>query len=188
MYIKQVNTPLADEVIADLRTGDHVSLNGKLYTASDAAHKKLVQCIGQGKQPPLSLVNQVIYYVVATPPSPGRIVGSAGPTTAKRMDAYTPTLLAQGLKGMVGKGCRSVEVIQAMQNHGAVYFDAVGGAAAILSQCIKKVCLAAYPELEAEAIYEYTVVDLPVVVINDLHGGDLYLEGRKNYAVTQNFR
>jgi fumarate hydratase subunit beta len=185
MHVKQVNIPLTDEAIADLRMGDHVALSGKLFTAGDAAHKKLVQYIGQGRQLPFSLVNQVFYYAVGTPPPPERIIGSAGPTTATRLDCYTPALLAQGLKGVVGKGYRSAEVAQAMRDHRAVYFGAVGGVAAILSQYVKHVRLAAFPELGAEAVYEYTVVDFPVVVINDIHGGDLHLEGRKVYAVTQ---
>jgi len=185
VYKKQINTPLTDEVIADLHVGDHVSLNGKLYTVGDAAHKSLVQYIGQGKQLPFSLANQVIYYAVATPPPPGRIVGSVGPTTATRMDCYTPTLLAQGLKGVVAKGYRSAEVTQAMREHRAVYFGAVCGVAALLSRYIKSVRLAAFPGLGAEAVYEYTVADFPVVVINDIHGGDLHLEGRRVYALNQ---
>ncbi|MBE0467321.1 MAG: fumarate hydratase C-terminal domain-containing protein [Candidatus Desulforudis sp.] len=185
MHVKEVHIPLTDEVVADLHTGDHVSLSGKLYTVGDRAHKRLVQYIGQGKQLPFSLANQVVYYVVATPAPPGRIVGSSGPTTATRMDCYTPALLAQGLKGVVGKGYRSAEVAQAMREHRAVYFGAVCGVAAFLSQYIKNLRLAAFPGLGAEAVYEYTVVDFPVVVINDIHGGDLHLEGRKAYAVTQ---
>ncbi len=185
MLVKQVHTPLTDETVDSLRAGDQAALSGKLYTVSDAAHKKLVQRIGQGRQLPFSLANQVIYYVVGTPTPPGRIVGSAGPTTAGRMDAYTPALLAQGLKGIVGKGYRSAEVIRAMQEHRAVYFGAVCGVAALLSQYVRSVRLAAFPGLGAEAVYEYTVADFPVVVINDIHGGDLHLEGRRVYALNQ---
>lgn len=183
MYIKQVNMPLTDEAVDGLRAGDRVLLSGKLYTVGDAAHKKLMQRIGQGKQPPFSLANQVIYYVVATPPPPGRLLGSAGPTTAGRMDAYTPTLLAQGLRGIVAKGHRSPEVIQAMRDHRVVYFGAVCGVAALLSRYVTSVRFAAFPGLGAEAVYEYAVADFPVVVINDTHGGDLHLEGRRAYAL-----
>ena len=184
MHVKQVTIPLTEETVADLHTGDQVALSGTLYAVGDRAHKRLMQYIGQGKPLPFSLENQVIYYAVATPPPPGRIVGSVGPTTATRMDCYTPALLAQGLKGMVGKGYRSAEVAQAMRAHRAVYFGAVCGVAAFLSRYIKKVHLAAFPGLGAEAVYAYTVADFPVVVINDIHGGDLHLEGRKQYAVT----
>ncbi|MEW6540625.1 MAG: fumarate hydratase C-terminal domain-containing protein [Bacillota bacterium] len=183
--MKQINVPLTDEAVDGLRAGDRALLSGKLYTVGDAAHQKLVQRIGQGKQPPFSLANQVIYYAVATPPPPGRIVGSVGPTTATRMDCYTPALLAQGLKGVVAKGYRSAEVAQAMREHRAVYFGAVCGAAALLSRYVTSVRLAAFPGLGAEAVYEYTVADFPVVVINDIHGGDLHQEGRRVYALNQ---
>jgi len=185
LVIKRVNTPLTDEVVQTLAAGDHVALSGKIYTVSDAAHKKLVQYLGYGRKLPVDLSNQVIYYAVATPTPPGRILGSAGPTTAERMDDYTPALLGQGVKGVIAKGYRKAEVLQAMRHHRAVYFGATCGIATLLSMYIKKVRLAAYPQLGAEAIYEYTAVDLPLVVNNDIHGGDLQREGRIAYAITQ---
>jgi len=165
-----------------LRIGREVLLNGVLYTARDAAHRKMMELLDAGKPLPVDLTGQIIYYVGPSPAKPGQVIGSAGPTTSGRMDAYTPRLLARGLKGMIGKGKRSAEVIEAMQQYKAVYFAAVGGAAALLSKCIKEAVVVAYPELGPEAIHRLVVEDFPVIVINDTFGGDLYDEGAKTYA------
>lgn len=178
----RLTTPLTDDVITNLRSGQQILINGKLYTGRDAAHKKLVDLLATGQPLPIDLNGQIIYYVGPTPAQPGQVIGAAGPTTAGRMDAYTPTLLEKGLKGMIGKGKRSLEVKQAMVKHRCVYFAAVGGAAALISKCIKQARVVAYPELGPEAIYELEVEDFPVVVVNDIHGGDLYEEGIKKYA------
>lgn len=176
-------TPLNDETIENLRIGQKVLLNGAIYTGRDAAHKKMVELLDQGKPLPVNLKGQIIYYVGPSPAKPGQIIGSAGPTTAGRMDAYTPRLLALGLKGMIGKGKRTPEVIKAIKQYKSVYFAAVGGAAALISKCIKKCTVIAYPELGPEAIHELYVEDFPVIVVNDTLGGDLYEEGLKIYAI-----
>lgn len=180
--IVRLTTPLTTETVEKLRIGQRVLLNGKLYTGRDAAHKKLVELLDEGAELPIELKNQVIYYVGPSPAKPGQVIGSAGPTTSGRMDAYAPKLIAKGLKGMVGKGKRSPEVIKAMKQYKAVYFAAVGGAAALISKCIKSCKVVAYPELGPEAIHELVVEDFPVVVVNDTLGGDLYEEGAKIYA------
>lgn len=176
-------TPLNDETIENLRIGQKVLLNGTIYTGRDAAHKKMVELLDQGKPLPINLKGQVIYYVGPSPAKPGQIIGSAGPTTAGRMDVYTPRLLALGLKGMIGKGKRTPEVIKAIKQYKSVYFAAVGGAAALISKCIKRCKVIAYPELGPEAIHELYVEDFPVIVVNDTLGGDLYEEGLKIYAI-----
>jgi fumarate hydratase subunit beta len=160
-----------------------VLISGKLLTARDAAHKKMVALLEKGEELPVSLTDQIIYYVGPSPAPPGRVIGACGPTTSGRMDVYTPALLAQGLRGMIGKGFRSPEVLQALQAHHAVYFGAVGGAGALLSKCVQSARVVAYPELGPEAVYELTVSDFPAVVINDIYGGDLYRDGRRQYAV-----
>ncbi len=182
---RRIVLPLTDEMVAELRAGDRVLINGRLLTARDAAHKKMVALLQQGGRLPVDLKNQVIYYVGPTPAPPGRVIGACGPTTSGRMDAYTPALLATGLKGMIGKGFRAPEVIEALRRHRAVYFAAVGGAGALLSRCVKAAQVVAYPELGPEAVHELIVTDFPVVVINDIYGGDLYREGRRQYAVHQ---
>lgn len=176
-------TPLNDETIENLRIGQKVLLNGTIYTGRDAAHKKMVELLDQGKPLPVNLKGQVIYYVGPSPAKPGQVIGSAGPTTAGRMDVYTPRLLALGLKGMIGKGKRTPEVIKAIKQYKSVYFAAVGGAAALISRCIKRCTVIAYPELGPEAIHELYVEDFPVIVVNDTLGGDLYEEGLKIYAI-----
>ena len=176
-------TPLNDETIENLRIGQKVLLNGTIYTGRDAAHKKMVELLDQGKPLPVNLKGQVIYYVGPSPAKPGQVIGSAGPTTAGRMDVYTPRLLALGLKGMIGKGKRTPEVIKAIKQYKSVYFAAVGGAAALISKCIKRCTVIAYPELGPEAIHELYVEDFPVIVVNDTLGGDLYEEGLKIYAI-----
>ena len=173
--------PLKNEDICKLRAGDIVTLTGDVYTARDAAHKRLIALLDEGKPLPLSLSGQTIYYVGPAPASPGHAVGSAGPTTSYRMDSYTPRLLSLGLKGMIGKGMRSQEVRKAMQKYGAVYFGAVGGAAALISRSIKKSEVIAYPDLGPEAIHRFTVENFPAIVLMDSFGGNLYEEGPRLY-------
>lgn len=179
----KLTTPVSDDVLEKLRIGQKVLLNGVLYTGRDAAHKKLVELLDNGQELPVDLKGQIIYYVGPSPAKPGQIIGSAGPTTSGRMDLYAPKLIALGLKGMVGKGKRSPEVIKAIKQYKAVYFAAVGGAAALISKSIKKCEVVAYPELGPEAIHRLEVVDFPVIVVNDTLGGDLYEEGSKIYAI-----
>ncbi len=179
----KLTTPLNDEIVENLRIGQKVLLNGLLYTGRDAAHKKMMELLDQGKPLPVDLKGQVIYYVGPSPAKPGQIIGSAGPTTSGRMDAYAPRLIALGLKGMIGKGKRSPEVIKAIRQYKSVYFAAVGGAAALISRSIKKCRVIAYPELGPEAIHELYVENFPVIVANDTLGGDLYEEGIKIYAI-----
>jgi len=176
-----ITTPLTDEVVASLRAGDRVLLTGVIYTARDAAHKRLVELIEKGEPLPIEIKGQVIYYVGPTPARPGQVIGSAGPTTSGRMDVYAPKLTALGLKGMIGKGSRSEAVKEALQRDKAVYFAATGGAGALLAQRIISAKVVAYEDLGPEAIHELEVKDFPVVVINDMYGGDLYVEGRKKY-------
>ncbi|MDL1971876.1 MAG: Fe-S-containing hydro-lyase, partial [Deltaproteobacteria bacterium] len=178
---KNLTTPLSDEVISDLRAGDEVLLSGTVYTARDAAHRRLVELINKGAPLPFSLEGQIIYYVGPTPAPPGKVIGAAGPTTSSRLDAYTPTLLKAGLKGMIGKGKRGKNVIDAIKEYRAIYFVASGGAGALLSKYIYEVKLIAYPELGPEAIYKFKVKDLPLFVGNDIYGNDLYEMGRLRY-------
>ena len=178
-----ITTPLADEIVKSLHIGQQVFINGVIYTGRDAAHKRLVELMEQGKELPVDLKGQIIYYVGPAPARPGKAIGSAGPTTAGRMDAYAPLLIEQGLKGMIGKGARSEKVVQAMQKHGAVYFGAIGGAAALIARSIQEATIVAYPDLGPEAIYRLVVKDFPAIVVNDSFGGDLYQEGKKQYAL-----
>ena len=178
---KRISTPLSVEVVNSLRSGDRVLISGWVYTARDAAHKRMDDLIKRGLDLPFDIGGQVIYYVGPSPAKPGRIIGSAGPTTASRMDTYAPALIAMGLKGMIGKGGRSSEVIQAMIQHKAVYFGAVGGAAALLARSIKEVEMIAYEDLRPEAIRRLKLADFPAIVINDVEGNDLYLEGVRAY-------
>ncbi|MFB3880347.1 MAG: Fe-S-containing hydro-lyase [Armatimonadota bacterium] len=177
-----ITTPLTDEVVLSLRAGQPVLITGVLYTARDAAHRRMAEAIAKGDDLPFDVRGQVIYYVGPTPPPPGRIIGAAGPTTAGRMDRFVPMLLERGLKGMIGKGPRSTEVKQAIVRHKAVYFGGLGGAGALLSKCITSVELIAYEDLGTEAIRRLEVSDFPVVVVNDCHGGDAYLEARARWA------
>ncbi len=179
---KKIKLPLQEEEIKDLKRGDRLLLSGTLYTARDAAHKRLLEALDRGEELPFRIKGQVIYYVGPTPPPPGKVIGSAGPTTSSRMDSLTLPLLERGLKGMIGKGSRSEEVKRALQKHGAFYLAAVGGAGAFLSKKIKSARVVAYEDLGPEAIYQLEVEDFPVVVINDIHGGDLYEEGKARYA------
>ena len=176
-----IKTPLTREDARKLKSGDSVLLTGVIYTARDAAHKRLCELVEQGKELPLDVKDSVIYFVGPTPARPGEAIGSAGPTTSYRMDAYSPTMIAQGQTGMIGKGKRNEEVIAAMKEHGAVYFGAIGGCGALLSKCIKKAEVIAYDDLGAEAIRRLEVEDFPVVVIIDSEGNNLYETGRKAY-------
>jgi len=178
---KRIFTPLTDEIIEDLRAGDKVLLNGYVYTARDAAHKRMLQEYEQTGKLPFDIRGQVIYYVGPTPPKPGHIIGSAGPTTAYRMDKYTPKLLELGLKGTIGKGWRGPEVKEALRKYKAVYFAAYGGTAAILSKHIVSVEMVAYEDLGPEAIRKLEFKDFPVIVANDIYGGDVFEEGQKKY-------
>ena len=179
----RLTAPLSDPDAERLRAGQQVLISGIIYTGRDAAHKKLVELLDRGEELPVDLNGQIIYYVGPAPAKPGRVIGSAGPTTSGRMDAYTPRLLAAGLKAMIGKGARSEEVKEAMKKYKAVYLAAVGGAGALIARSIKKARVVAYPEQGAEAVFELVVEDFPAIVVNDVWGGDLYLEGRKKYAI-----
>ena len=180
---RTITTPLTDEVVESLKIGEKVSISGVIYTARDAAHKRLVELIEEGKELPFDLPGQIIYYVGPAPAKPGNAVGSAGPTTSYRMDAYAPTLIANGLKGMIGKGTRDKNVQDAMKKYGAVYFAAVGGAGALISKSIVKAEVIAYPELGAEAVRRMEVKDFPAIVAIDAHGDDLYIKGREEYSI-----
>lgn len=176
-----VKVPLSRDDAGKLRSGDSCLLTGVLYTARDAAHKRLCELIAQGKELPFDVKDSVIYFVGPTPAKPGEVIGSAGPTTSYRMDAYSPMLIEQGQTGMIGKGKRSPEVIKAMKEHGAVYFGAIGGCGALLSQCIKKSEVIAYEDLGAEAIRRLEVENFPVIVVIDSDGNNLYETGRAAY-------
>lgn len=180
----KVETPLTDEVIAKLRVGQQVLLNGKIYTGRDATHKKFFCYLRENGKTPfdVDLRGQVLYYVGPTPAQPGKSLGAYGPTTSKRMDSFLPEVLALGIKGTIGKGCRSPEAIHSLIFYKAVYFVAVGGVAALFSNCIKKSRVIAFPELGPEAFRELEVVDFPVFVANDIYGGDIYAEAIKRYA------
>jgi fumarate hydratase subunit beta len=182
MAAKKITTPLTDEVVRDLRAGDEVEITGVVYQARDAAHKRIVALIEADEPLPFDLQGAVVYYMGPSPAGPGKVIGSAGPTTSGRMDAYAPTLMAHGLKGMIGKGLRTPEVKAAMREHTAVYFAATGGAGALLAQRIVGNETIAWPELGAEAVARLEVRDFPVIVVNDCHGADLYEEGRRKYA------
>jgi len=177
----RLKTPLTDEDVIKLKAGDIVYLTGTIYTARDAAHKRLVDLIEKGEPLPFELKGAVIYYVGPTPPKPGEPIGSAGPTTSYRMDSYAPILIEKGQKGMIGKGKRNEAVKEACKKHKAVYFGAVGGAGALLAERIKSAEVIAYPELGPEAVRKLEVEDFPVVVVNDSYGNDLYEQGRKEW-------
>ncbi len=177
----RIETPVSDETIAQLRAGDRIFITGHLYTGRDSAHKKLIELVEQGKDLPLDIKGQIIYYVGPTPARPGKPIGSAGPTTSYRMDSYAPTLHSLGLKGTIGKGLRNEEVKEALKKYKAVYLASVGGAGALISKSIEESEVIAYPELGPEAIRRVKVKDFPCIVINDMYGGDLYEEGKKQY-------
>lgn len=179
----RITAPLSEETIASLKSGDRVLISGTVYTARDAAHKRMTEQLEQGLELPFDIRNQVIYYVGPTPAKPGMVIGSAGPTTSGRMDKYAPKLMELGLKGMIGKGYRNADVREAIVRHKAVYFAAIGGSGALLSRTIKSVELVAYEDLGPEAIRKLVIEDFPAVVINDIYGNDLYESGVKNYQI-----
>ncbi|GIM29932.1 hydro-lyase, Fe-S type, tartrate/fumarate subfamily, beta region [Clostridium polyendosporum] len=178
---RRITTPLTEEKVKDLKAGDTVLITGIIYTARDAAHKRLTELLHKEEELPIDVKDQVIYYVGPTPPKPGMEIGSAGPTTSYRMDSYAPDLMDIGLRGMIGKGSRSKEVLDAIIRNKAVYFGAIGGAGALIAKSVKKSELVAYEDLGAEAIRKLYVEDLPVVVIIDSEGNNLYEIGQKNY-------
>ncbi|MCD6579792.1 Fe-S-containing hydro-lyase [bacterium] len=177
----KLTTPLKSEDVEKLHIGDTIYLNGIIYTARDAAHKRLVDLISEGKELPFNIKGSIIYYVGPAPAKPGKPIGSAGPTTSYRMDPYAPLLMDNGLKGMVGKGPRSIEVIDSMKKNKAVYFAAVGGAAALIAESITSAKVIAYEDLGAEAIRELEVIDFPCIVANDIYGNDLYKKGVEDF-------
>ncbi len=182
---KKIKLPLNEKIVSDLRTGDAVMLSGVMYTARDAAHKRIVDALERGESLPFDIKGQTLYYTGPSPAPPGRVIGSAGPTTSTRLDEYTPRLLAAGLKGMIGKGPRSAEVKEAIKKYHAVYLAAIGGAGALISKSIVKSEVVAYADLGPEAVLRLEVKDFPAAVINDIYGGDLYEEGRTKYRVSQ---
>jgi fumarate hydratase subunit beta len=181
--VKKVMLPLTDETLDGLKAGDNILLTGTMYAGRDTAHKRMVEALEQGKPLPFDIKGQAIYFMGPSPARPGQPIGSAGPTTSGRMDSYSPRLIAEGLKGMIGKGMRSQEVKDAMKKYKAVYLAAIGGAGALISKTIKKSEVIAYEELGAEAVRRLEVEDFPVTVVNDIYGGDLYQEGKARYRV-----
>nr|WP_092075065.1 Fe-S-containing hydro-lyase [Dendrosporobacter quercicolus]NSL50030.1 Fe-S-containing hydro-lyase [Dendrosporobacter quercicolus DSM 1736]SDN30551.1 fumarate hydratase subunit beta [Dendrosporobacter quercicolus] len=177
----RITTPLTEAQARKLKAGDSVLISGTIFSARDAAHKTMVEALERGEKLPVDWQNQIVYYLGPTPAKPGNPIGSAGPTTSGRMDAYTPKMLEQGIKGMIGKGSRKPEVIEAMKKHGTVYMAAVGGAAALISKCIKKYEVLAYPELGPEAVAALEVEDFPAIVVIDTEGNSYYEEGQKPY-------
>jgi fumarate hydratase subunit beta len=180
---RRIQIPLNSEIIASLKTGDMILLSGDVYTARDVAHRRLYEALLKGETLPVDLSKAVIFYAAPTPTPPGKVIGSIGPTTSYRMDFFTPKLIENGLRGMIGKGNRSPEVVEAIKKYGAVYFGAIGGIAALTAQCVKKVELVAYEDLGPEAIRKLAVVDLPIVVINDAQGNDLYLSEQSKWRI-----
>lgn len=179
---KHITAPINTEVTKSLKSGDYVYISGTIYTARDAAHKRMFEGMKEGKKTAFSLENNIVYYLGPSPAREGQVIGSAGPTTSSRMDKYTPLLLDSGLKGMIGKGKRSPEVIESIKKNNAVYFAAVGGAGALLSKCIKKSEVIAYDDLGTEAIRKLEVENLPVVVVIDSEGNNLYETAIKEYT------
>lgn len=178
---RKIKLPITRETARTIKSGESCLLSGVIYTARDAAHKRLVELLEKGEKLPFDIENATIYYVGPTPAKPGTVIGSAGPTTSYRMDAYSPALIAAGETGMIGKGKRGNEVVEAMKKHGAVYFAAIGGAGALLSSCIKSAEIVCYEDLGAEAVRRLVVEDLPVVAVIDSEGNNLYENGKKAY-------
>ena len=176
-----VNLPLTEEKARQLRCGDTVYLTGEVYTSRDAGHKRMVELLSRGEDLPFDPQNATIYYVGPSPARPGQVIGSAGPTTSGRMDAYAPRLLSVGARGMIGKGARSPEVVEAMKRYSGVYFGAIGGAGALLAKCIKKAELIAWEDLQSEALRKLWVENMLLVVVIDCEGNDLYQQGRADY-------
>ncbi|MBP6940983.1 MAG: Fe-S-containing hydro-lyase [Syntrophorhabdaceae bacterium] len=181
MEIKKIQTPLDDSTVEKLKAGEKVFLSGFIFTARDAAHKKFFEALDKGEELPFDMRNQIIYYCGPSPAPPGRVIGSCGPTTSGRMDAYAPRLISLGLKGMIGKGKRSVAVKDALKQYRAVYFGATGGAGALLSRSVVSSEIVAYEDLGPEAVVKLGVKDLPLFVINDMYGDDLYEAGIQQY-------
>ncbi len=179
---KRIQLPLTVEDVEDLRSGDRVLLNGPMLTGRDAAHKRLVDLLDAGEPLPMNIEGETIYYVGPSPTKPGQIIGSCGPTTSYRMDPYSPQLIALGLRGMIGKGARGPEVVEAMKEHGAVYMTAVGGAAALIAKSVKSMEIVAYEELGPEAIRRLVVEDFPAIVAQDAHGGNQYEDGVNQFS------
>lgn len=178
---KKIHLPLTDDIIGELRSGDEVLLKGPMYVARDAAHRRMVEALDKGEPLPFDISGQTIYYMGPSPAPPGKVIGSAGPTTSSRMDVYTPRLIERGLKGMIGKGMRAQPVKEAIMKFKAVYFGAVGGAGAVISRSIKEAEVIAYDDLGAEAVRKIEVDDFPAVVINDIYGADLFEDGKAAY-------
>lgn len=176
-----ITAPFSKEDISKLKAGDYIYISGVIYTARDAAHKRMYESMLKGEELPISLENNIIYYLGPSPARPGNVIGSAGPTTSSRMDKYTPLMLKAGLKGMIGKGKRSKEVIDAIKENGCIYMAAIGGAGALLSKCIKEAEVVAYDDLGTEAIRRLVVEDLPVVVVIDKDGNNLYETAVKEF-------
>ncbi len=177
----RLTTPLTDEMIGQLHAGDQVSITGVIYVGRDAAHKRLVAALDAGEPLPFDPQGQIIYYMGPSPAKPGDPIGAAGPTTSYRMDPYAPRMMEVGLKGMIGKGNRSLPVREAMQKHKAVYFGAIGGAGALIAKSIKAARVIAYDDLGAEALRRLEVEDFPAIVVNDIYGGDAYQDGMEQY-------
>ncbi|MGL5000177.1 MAG: Fe-S-containing hydro-lyase [Cetobacterium sp.] len=176
----KLTTPLKDEVLESLKSGDAVTITGTIYTARDAAHARLIKLLEEGKELPFDVKGQIIYYAGPSPAKPGEVIGSCGPTTSYRMDSYSPAILEQGLKGMIGKGARDQKVRNSIVKNKAIYFAAIGGAAALIAQSVKSCEIIAYEDLGAEAIRKLEVVDFPAIVINDYNGNDLYESARNS--------
>jgi fumarate hydratase subunit beta len=183
--IVEIETPLSDADVESLKAGDRVRISGVIYTARDAAHARLFPLLELGQALPIDVRGAVIYYTGPTPPRPGDAIGSVGPTTASRMDTFTPALLKAGLKGTIGKGYRGQAVKDALQQYRAVYFGSIGGAGAVLAQFVMKAEIVAYADLGTEAIRRLEVAGFPAIVLNDCHGGDLYSTGQKQFARPQ---
>ncbi len=182
---KKITLPLTEELAKSLKAGDRVLLSGIVYTSRDAGHKIMCESLEKGEKLPFDPTNATIYYVGPTPAKPGQVIGSAGPTTSGRMDSYAPTMMSVGARGMIGKGARLPEVIEAMKKYSGVYFGAIGGAGALLSKCIKSSKLIAYEDLGAEALRELYVEDMPLTVIIDCEGNNLYETGRREYCAAR---
>ena len=178
---RKITLPLTEELAKTLHAGDEVLVSGVIYTSRDAGHKRMCEALARGEELPFDPTDATIYYVGPTPAKPGQVIGSAGPTTSGRMDAYAPTMMSVGARGMIGKGARLPEVIEAMKKYSGVYFGAIGGAGALLAKCIKSAELIAYEDLGAEALRKLYIEDMPLVVIIDSEGRNLYEEGRKAY-------
>ena len=183
---KHITLPLTEELAKSLKAGETVYLTGTIYTSRDAGHKRMCESLAKGEPLPIDPTDATIYYVGPTPAKPGQVIGSAGPTTSGRMDAYAPTMMSVGARGMIGKGARLPEVVDAMKEHSGVYFGAIGGAGALLAKCIKKCELIAYEDLGAEALRKLYVEDMPLVVIIDSEGNNLYEIGRADYLKKNN--